>query len=475
MKETIFISHATPEDNEFTIWIASRLELLGYKIWIDKNELLGGEKFWEEIEKTIKEKSIKFLLVYSNNICDINNPGKIKSGIQKEVDFAKTILSQDNQLKDFITLLHIDQSPFNLFDGSQELNQIVFNSNWAEGLEVLLKKFSKDNIPRSSTQTTNSFSKWYLDEYLIKNQIIKKRELYYTNWWSVEQIPQNFFIFKYKNEEQAKAISEINKNIISVTNANCITSFERNLNSEILHNNEKLEIIPEEIYAIKISDILLGFERETFPNQRDAENHFKKLLKRSLHTFFKENKLYWYELANKNQAYYHTPSSLPSSKVNFIYQFRKKHTKKNKKLYGKYLTLGKWHFALSLKPMLNPYLGFAIKSHIVFTDHGFKTWEDKALLHSHRRKKGKRMFNEEWRDLLLAFIQSLKNENAIIEIKVSESEHLIMKSNVESFWSDYGYFDPKDKNRQNIFIYEERDEEIEDIEDVVLEPEPNDN
>jgi len=49
MRDTLFISHATPDDVEFTIWIASRLELMGYKIWIDKEGLLGGERFWKEI------------------------------------------------------------------------------------------------------------------------------------------------------------------------------------------------------------------------------------------------------------------------------------------------------------------------------------------------------------------------------------------------------------------------------------------
>ena len=63
-KDTIFISHATPEDNDFTIWLASRLELLGYEVWLDKNALLGGEKLWETIDNTIRNKSIKFLLVY---------------------------------------------------------------------------------------------------------------------------------------------------------------------------------------------------------------------------------------------------------------------------------------------------------------------------------------------------------------------------------------------------------------------------
>ena len=35
-------------------------------------------------------------------------------------------------------------------------------------------------------------------------------------------------------------------------------------------------------------------------------------------------------------------------------------------------------------------------------------------------ERGKRFFNEEWRDMLLAFIQGLKDENGEIKMKVTE-------------------------------------------------------
>lgn len=76
-RDTIFISHATPEDNEFSIWIASRLEMLGYKTWIDKDGLLGGERFWATLQKAI-ESSIKVLFVYSKNI--VTKDGLLKAG-----------------------------------------------------------------------------------------------------------------------------------------------------------------------------------------------------------------------------------------------------------------------------------------------------------------------------------------------------------------------------------------------------------
>lgn len=169
----------------------------------------------------------------------------------------------------------------------------------------------------------------------------------------------------------------------------------------------------------------------------------------------------WYELANNNLAYYHTNASLPSSKVDFTYPFSEK--KKKKQLFGKYLTVGKWHYGLSVRVVLHPFIGFKIKTHIVFSENGSKAIEDKGLQHAYRRKKGKRMFNEEWRDLLIAFITSLKNPDGVIELPTNTESKLIMKEMVEMYWSEYGYLDPKDLERQSIFAANDGEED-QDIE-----------
>ena len=110
MRDTIFISHATPADNEFSIWIASRLEMLGYKVWIDKKGLLGGERFWATIQKAL-DCSIKVLFVYSKNI--VAEDGVLRQGIENELEYAKSIANQEG-LQDFIIPLHIDDSGYNL-------------------------------------------------------------------------------------------------------------------------------------------------------------------------------------------------------------------------------------------------------------------------------------------------------------------------------------------------------------------------
>jgi hypothetical protein len=53
----LFISHANPEDNEFSRWLALQLANEGYPVWCDLTKLLGGEDFWADIEQAIRYKN----------------------------------------------------------------------------------------------------------------------------------------------------------------------------------------------------------------------------------------------------------------------------------------------------------------------------------------------------------------------------------------------------------------------------------
>src|SRR5262249_44289991 len=64
-RDTLLLSHANPEDNEFTLWLALQLANGGYRVWCDLTKLLGGEVFWDNIEDVIKTRATKVLYVLS--------------------------------------------------------------------------------------------------------------------------------------------------------------------------------------------------------------------------------------------------------------------------------------------------------------------------------------------------------------------------------------------------------------------------
>src|ERR1017187_2846160 len=64
-RDTLLLSHANPEDNEFTLWLAWQLANEGYRVGCDLTKLRGGEVFLDIIEDAIKTRAAKVLYILS--------------------------------------------------------------------------------------------------------------------------------------------------------------------------------------------------------------------------------------------------------------------------------------------------------------------------------------------------------------------------------------------------------------------------
>ena len=85
-------------------------------------------------------------------------------------------------------------------------------------------------------------------------------------------------MYQFANAAQAKAIRDLNKDIPISLLSNCISSFDGNLNFSVQKDNETIEVRPENTFAFSLTDIFEGFESDKFPQHRDVENHFKRLM-----------------------------------------------------------------------------------------------------------------------------------------------------------------------------------------------------
>ena len=83
-RELIFISHANPNDCDFTAWLSSRQASDGYEVWSDLTHLVGGEVFWKDIDEALRQDTVKFISVlYPVSVT--------KRGFQKELSVADSI------------------------------------------------------------------------------------------------------------------------------------------------------------------------------------------------------------------------------------------------------------------------------------------------------------------------------------------------------------------------------------------------
>ena len=92
VREALFVSHANPEDNAFTLWLGAKLTALGYEVFADVLRLRGGDDWERILESAIREKAAKFLLAATPH-------GVQKQGVRNEITIATQTAKKigDNQ------------------------------------------------------------------------------------------------------------------------------------------------------------------------------------------------------------------------------------------------------------------------------------------------------------------------------------------------------------------------------------------
>ena len=137
-REALFISHANPEDNAFTLWLGAKLSALGYEVFADVLRLRGGDDWERILEEVIRAKAAKVLLVATPH-------GVQKRGVRNEITIAAQTAKRigDNQ---FVVPLRLAQ-----FDAPLQIahaQYIDFSKGWAEG--ELLALLQELDIPRAT-------------------------------------------------------------------------------------------------------------------------------------------------------------------------------------------------------------------------------------------------------------------------------------------------------------------------------------
>ena len=463
MRKVLFLSHANPYDNEFTVWLASRLQLMGYEVWCDVKGLIGGEKQWEVIDNIIRNHSVKFLLVVSKDICI--KPGQLRDGVSKEFHLAESIAKKLGT--DYIIPLKVDKEvAYDEFIGLNRYNHIPFHENWAKGLKALVAKLEKDKVPTALPEKNKSLAEWYNNEFTTKYGLVEKQEKFFTNWWPIQEMWDSFEVYQYENEEIADEIRKINTSVPVIRHGNTIATFG---NAELTITKASPIGPYGETYlenlTINTEDVLSkSYVSDSFPTQQDCENILKRLLKRAFHLMAREKGLFWYELSSRKLCYFYPRGR--KDKVSYQYAGKKK----TKNLIGNFKITddrhGYWHYGVTVNVIFSPFPSYVFKSHLLFSDDGFSIWTDKGKLHSARRRKGRMWFNEEWRDILLAFVHSLKDENEQILIRLNDQCLIDMPTETQTLRSDMGYDEPTSKDRQSI-LSEDLNEELEEDEKEV--------
>jgi hypothetical protein len=425
--QQVFISHATPEDNAFAGWLASKLSLAGYQVWCDLEDLGGGDDFWKNIESAIRENAAKFLFVLS--------PASLrKRGTMKELAIADGI-NQDRGGRGpgFIIPLRIgDVSAQSLPSELIRLTYIDFYIDWGLGLTELLAKLNKESTPRSAPVNAASSVAFWSKGMAVRSNIMRDRaEGYRTNWFEVK-LPQ--FVYAHRlgtrgldiqHPPEALGFLDAGR-LISFACDRCVSR------TTVLDGSTALT--PPEFLASTSSEGRAG-DGIAAPNRK-----LIRLMNEAFCSHLIRKGLTRYDLARDSVYYFHgkTDSRNPRMRVGLRHFGRL-----SIQLWGHWKD-ALWHYAIGAQAFLYPFPAFAVDYHAVFTRPRDGSLLPVELQHRYRRQLAKDWYNKKWRDLLLGAFCWLAGggETASLDLAVCEHQALIVKATPVRLESSIGYLEP---------------------------------
>jgi hypothetical protein len=415
-RDTIFISHATPEDNDFVRWLGARLTGHGYKVWADLFDLRGGTPFWNSIEEALRHHACKVVFIVSKTSVDPN-----RTGMRNELSVADSMRKRLND-SEFIIPVRIDDTPFSEFPIQiHQLNGIDFAKSWGPKLIELLDTLEHGNVPTFEGERTADFERWRQTIVRTSASIEIAPEQVVTNLLPITRLPARINFFEY-DQDSKKVAATLNE--LHVPGA----SFLR-LMISFADLTSIQELLPPEITLRMRANVPFGdflaaeVTAVTSPQRDEARKIATSLLKQHVESFLERKGLKRFELS-RGATFYFPSGLIPNNKIPYVAASGRK---TNKNVVGRSERYKvNWHLAMTVNLVLGPPAIVRFKPYVCFSEDGLNALGDAKRTAAIRRRFCKNWWNRHWRQLQEAFCVFLAGDKWEIEIELGGSEHLML-------------------------------------------------
>lgn len=417
MRDTIFICHATPEDNDFVRWLGARLTGHGYKVWADMFGLKGGMPFWNTIEDALREHACKVIYVASSASVDPK-----RQGVRNELSVADTLRKA---LADpaFIIPVKVDDVPFADFPILvHQLNAIDFSKGWGSHLIELVDALDTAGAPRSNGDQTAAFQLWRKAAVQTAAQVSEEAEPILTSLLPVKSLPAEVTYLRHNAEptEMSKALRA--SNLPAAPFYQLFLTFG---DAEAVNAVLPTPMVAEVRAKAPLEDFLDGAATDvTTPKRADARNIATALLRQHVERHLERRGLKVLEQRG-GKALYFPCGLVHNDKVPYT-AASGRHTNKN--------VVGRsernkvhWHLAMKVTVILGPPAMVRFKPYVCFSDDGQTAIADPKRTSPIRRRFCKNWWNRHWRQLQEAFVVWLADGQADCRIPLDGPQQLVLE------------------------------------------------
>lgn len=402
-RSLIFISHATPQDNDFTLWLGSRLASAGYLIWSDLTKLIGGETHWDDIASAIRDHSVKVVSVCSA----VAFP---KSGWKDELSLALSV-ERAKSFKDFVIPVRLDAAPWGDFPVEIiRRNGIDFNGGWQAGLSRLLKKLELDGVPKSTTVDTAALSQWSSSLLNTDGDLERREETLVSNVIEIVKPPETIIVSRLLHGATPPAPD--------------LMRWPAELKQNWAYSFARLDHSEDQLFAPESQMMLVDFVTRGDPSHgvssQDAYNITSSLLRQLIDKAIRRRGLLPCAFANNRIGHFLPAEEQEiSARVRFTDAWGRLESRALNGFSPKNKVF--WHFAPEISVQVGRTLSAACHSHVVFTEDGREPIDNVKLAHRLRRQFCKNWWQDRWRGMTLAYLAYLSEGKDLFHVSLSDS------------------------------------------------------
>lgn len=412
-RDVLFISKATPGDDEFALWLAPRLEAAGYTVFADILSLEPGDRWRKQVTGTLQDKAVKMLLC-------CRDASLSKDGVQEEIGIALDLVKELGDQR-FIIPLRLER--FKKLFGIGELQYIDFVGSWANGLRALLDALDRQNIPRQTEYIAINPS-WDSYKKRLAIRVNDSPEVLTSNWLRIAAVPD---VIRYYQPPGA-----IDHGLMEMTCSGGSVSAKVYLRGFFSF------AAPDEIDDVfeNVGKFVLHSEYELLdfletgsdtPNirPREAKNFVSSMFREAWEKYCRSKSLYQYAFS-KQLGFHVTESLVPLGKrIPWGAKERRRSAALCNSAKGRV-----WQYGVSATPAFWPLPHFKLKPRVLFASlAGQKTGaiiDDPDQQHRLRRGICSVWRNKAWHGRMMAFLEILSGSSTSIDLPLSKTTALTL-------------------------------------------------
>lgn len=407
-RNVVFISKATPGDDEFALWLAPKLEAAGYRVFVDIVTLEAGGRWRKTITDALQNRAIKMLLCCSDDTL-------ARDGVQEEIGIASDLVKE---LGDPAFIIPLRLKPYRKIFGIGELQYVDFVRGWSAGLAKLLDTLRRQKVVQANPPSAIN-PDWELARRRGAIPLKREPERLTSNWLRMAQAPDVIRYFEPSGATDRTVIARACKasRYPAEPVGNGFLSFGTldEIHTEFAGVGRFK--IGSEIPLLEF--VATGLDSENLKSQ-DASNLVQSMLRQAWNRMCRDRGLLEYEYSNGVGFHAGKDQLKVGQKVPWGRQGERRSSMLRNVARGHV-----WQYGVSALPALWPFPHFKLKSRVLFAaplgDDADHPLDDSKKQHRLRRSVCKGWRNKQWHGRLLAFLELLCGEAAYIDLPLGAS------------------------------------------------------